>query len=101
MGAASLSMTGASAVLSGVVLAFMWVHLKAPESLSPLYWSLGGAALCAAGNLSGQTLALFGLSVPGRVRRLSVGALVLGIPGLAGLLAGVVWVFWNRGLLVL
>jgi hypothetical protein len=101
MGPASLWITLASIALSGAALAVMWGCLKCPASLAPVWWSLGGATFCALGNLAGQTLALFGLFSGRRGRTRSLWALVLGIAGLAGLLAGIAFIFWSRGLLAL
>jgi hypothetical protein len=101
MGPASLWITLASIALSGVVLAVMWGRLKCPASLAPVWWSLGGATFCALVNLAGQTLALFGLFSDRRGRTRSLWALVFGIAGLVGLLAGIAFIFWWRGLLTM
>ena len=99
MGAASLGVTMASLALSAAVLGLSWAYLRELESTAPIWWSLSGVCLCAALNIAGQALALFGLFVPGRARRLSLWATVLGIAGLAVLLVGIIFTFWARGLL--
>lgn len=99
MGPASLWVTLASLSCSAVALALMWASLSGPDSIAPVWWSLGGVCLCAIGNLTGQTLALFGIFGGDRSRRQSLWALAWGIAGLVGLLAGVFIIFWRRGLL--
>jgi hypothetical protein len=101
MGPASLWITLASIALSGLALALMRGFLQNPASLAPVWWSLGGATICALVNIAGQTLALFGLFSGGRGRTQSLWALALGITGLSGLLAGIAFIFWSSGLLTI
>lgn len=101
MGPASLWVTLTSAALSCIALGLTWAYLQSPRSLAPIFWCLGGASLCALGNLAGQTLALFGLFPGGRSRRQSILALVIGIAALAAFLVGVLLIFWKRGFLAL
>ena len=97
IGATSALVVIAASAISAVPLVYLHGLLKEPSSLAPILWTLGAVAVGAILNVIGQSMACFGLVVPGRCRWWSAFTILAGMTSLVAATVVTVAIFWEGG----